>query len=628
MYKHSSLPLFRQGLYALSGSFLLLSALALLALNQVWLSGLSGLLIAALLLNQVAFALLIRWHDKIVQQMALLDKALDNCAEAIVITHADATIINVNPAYERITGFKREDVVGKNPRIVRSGLHDQAFYQNMWETLVNDGYWEGEITDRRQNGELFSKWLAISAMRDNKGETTHYVGVFQDISAQKETHDKLHQLVFYDRLTGLPNRVLLQEHIEQTLENARCHHSQIALMYLDLDNFKWVNDSLGHIRGDQLLRKVAERLRKNLGKADFIARLGGDELCVVTNTLTAGAEAADVANKIIVLFHEAFFIDGQEVHVSCSIGIAIFPDDGDNSSSLNKCADLALFQAKKEGRNTYRFFSPAQQAHATERVELENALHKALENKEFLIYYQPKVCLSDRSLVGMEALLRWKRPGIGLVSPERFIPLAEETGLIIPIGTWVLEEVCRQIKIWGSNCEDFAVAVNLSPRQFKETDFLQKVIEIVKNSGINPSCLELEVTEGMLMEDVEQAIERMKILRDMGITIAVDDFGTGYSSLAYLKRLPIDTLKIDRSFIRELTKTIDDDAIVDATVNLAHRLGLRVVAEGVEIPTQVDYLTAKGCDEVQGYFFGQPLPATDYTEPDLQDWLKKLKPYS
>ncbi len=546
-------------------------------------------------------------------QLLLARGIIDNTSEGIVVTDAGGRIIDVNPAYERILGYPREHVLGKKPGFAASGHHDQAFYRAMWSQLKAQGYWEGEIWDRHADGETVPQWLTINAITDPAGQVTHYAGIMLDISHQKAAEKQLKQMAFYDPLTGLPNRTLFRDRLEQELAAERRNHGQLALMFIDLDRFKDVNDTLGHAAGDEMLVEAARRLRAVVGEADTLARLGGDEFTVVLTDISQPNRLSSLAAELIQQLRLPFDLHGKTVHLGASIGIALFPEDGRDSETLVKNADIAMYQAKDAGRNTFHYFSAALQAHVFDRLEMEADLNQALERDELRVHYQPKFDLARRTLIGMEALVRWEHPEQGLIGPAQFIPLAEETGLILPLGEWVLREACAQAVQWlqTDSCA-LKLAVNLSARQFLHPQLVPLVDEILRDTGLPAPNLELEITESMVMSNIAKAITAMEQLRALGISLAIDDFGTGYSSLSYLKRFPINTLKIDQSFVRDLARDQDDDAIVDAIISLARSLKLEVIAEGIETEQQLAFLCRRQCSAGQGYLLGRPMPAAQF----------------
>jgi len=532
--------------------------------------------------------------------------------EGMVITDADNVILRVNQAFTELTGYAAEEVVGKKPNIFRSDRHDDAFYRSMWESIIATGRWQGEIWDRRKNGEVYPKWLTISAVRDAAGIVTHYIGTQFDITDRKQAEERIQSLAFYDQLTGLANRHSLNEQLAQAVRLAARNGHSFALMLLDLDNFKAVNDSLGHHVGDQLLVAVAKRLVAAVRHSDLVTRLGGDEFVILLPDITSPSDVAHVAEKILTTIPAPYRIDSHMLRTSPSIGICLYPDDATESLELLQRADTAMYHAKANGRNQYQFFKEEYQLAAIRRLALEAELHQAIAEQQFLLHYQPQIDLRNGRPVGVEALIRWQHPERGLVSPVYFIPIAEETGLILQIGDWVLEEACRQLAVWQDRgIDQICVSVNLTASQFLDRSLPARIQGLLSQYNVPAERLKLEVTESMSMASPEQTISSMKELTACGLSLSIDDFGTGYSSLAYLKLLPLSELKIDRSFVKDIETDQNDADICDVTVLLAHKLGLNVVAEGVETEAQLTYLLSIGCEKVQGYFFSRPLPAEE-----------------
>ncbi len=530
--------------------------------------------------------------------------------EAIVITDADANIIRVNQAFVDITGYSSDEAMGKNPRILKSGHHDQYFYASMWEQLLSTGSWMGEIWDRRKTGEVYPKWLSISVVRDIAGNITHFVSSFTDISARKASEERVRHLAYHDPLTGLANRSSLQEKLMQALVLALRNKRTLALMLLDLDHFKIINDTLGHPTGDQLLVQVAQRLNAAVRNSDLVARLGGDEFIIMLPEIDTSADVAHVAEKIRKSISEPYLINGQELRTSPSIGICLYPDDATEAQDLIKKADVAMYHAKANGRGNYQFFNEGLQQAALKRVRVESELRVGLEKQQFTLHYQPQLDLRTGQLVGVEALVRWQHPVHGLVPPMDFIPIAEETGLIIPLGDWVLQEACRQLAQWrDSGISHIRMSVNLAASQFSDRGLPARIQEVMAAHDLPAGSIDLEVTESMTMKSPSATVEMMKVLTGHGQSLSIDDFGTGYSSLAYLKLFPISTLKIDRSFVKDIETDENDASICDITVLLAHKLGMKVVAEGVETEAQLKYLLSIGCEKIQGYLISRPLPA-------------------
>ncbi len=542
--------------------------------------------------------------------LLLARKGFEVNSEAIMVSDSHNRIVRVNAAFEAITGYRESEVLGRDPKLLGSGRHDSAFFQTMWHTLRDDGYWEGEIWDKRKDGSEYPKWVHINTIRDSDARISHFVAVFSDISERKASEERIRYLAQHDALTGLPNRFTLAVHLEHALARAERAGEKIGLMFIDLDNFKTINDTLGHAVGDLLLCEVARRITSAVRKADIVARIGGDEFVVVLESAHLPGDAGMVAQKILDRMSEAVPVDGNELHTTPSIGIAIYPDDAANSEDLMKNADVAMYHAKSAGRNNYQFYAEHMNQAAAVRVQMEMRLRAAMATNEFSLHFQPQIDLSNGLVSGCEALIRWHNAELGWVSPASFIPLTEEIGLIVPIGEWVLRRACETAKGWlDAGIEFGCVAVNISPQQFRQRNFPQSVENILRETGLPAACLELEITESTIMETAETAIAMLVRLKSLGITLSVDDFGTGYSSLAYLKRFPIDRLKIDRSFVIDLETDSSDAVIATAVIALAHSLGLSVVAEGVESQGQSDFLREHGCDSVQGYFYCRPGPA-------------------
>lgn len=541
-------------------------------------------------------------------ELQLAVQVYENSSEAILVTDHENHILSVNPTFSRITGYTPDEVIGRNPNMLSSGRHDQAFYREMWDRLQNQGYWRGEIWNRRKNGEIFPEWLSISIVRGDNGKISRYIALFSDISESRQAAERIHYLANYDALTGLANRTLLQNQMEQAIAGTQRDHAQLALLTVDLDRFKQINDSLGQACGDELLKRAAERLQALVPADGIVARHGGDEFHLLLSGMDMDG-AAGMAQSVIEALSRPYSLDGHEVTVPPSIGIGLFPDDGGDVATLIGNAEAAMFHAKEQGGSRYQFFAPDMNASALQRMTLENSLRRALEHEEFLIHYQAQVDPKRNRIVGAEALLRWKHPEMDMVSPTVFIELAEESGVIVPLGEWMLRNVCRQIRAWQQAGERVVpISVNLSSRQFSQPNLPDMIEAILKESGVDPYFLELELTESTVMHDLDEAAQMIRRIKKLGIHVAVDDFGTGYSSLAYLKRFHIDKLKIDQSFIRELVDNADDSAIVRAIISMAHSLRLEVVAEGVETQKQLDFLKALNCDQIQGYFFSEALP--------------------
>lgn len=533
-------------------------------------------------------------------------------AEAIMITDHDNRIVAINPALAKLTGYTIDELIGKNPKIISSDLTPKSTYKEMWNALNSTGFWYGELIDKRKNGETYPKRATISVVLNDKGKVINYIASFSDITESKEAEEHIFRLAHHDVLTGLFNRLSLEDRMGQAILQAKRDNSKLAVMFIDLDRFKIINDTLGHHIGDALLVKVAKRLRKSVRDSDIVARLGGDEFVIVLTGLESIRLVANIAKKIVKSLAMTYKIDDHELHSTPSIGISTFPSDGKNSEDLMKNADTAMYHAKDEGRNNYQFYTDEFNKIAHERMTLEYDLRIALEKEQFILHYQPKIDALDGNISGLEALLRWNHPKRGLLMPDKFISIAEETGLIEPIGDWVLNEACRQSNIW--RCQEglsLKMSVNLSPKQLRDPKLVDRLHEIMKKHQITEDQLELEITENSVMTNTEQAIKQMIAIREAGVYLAIDDFGTGYSSLAYLKSFPIQVLKIDRTFVRDIEEDEDDAAICRATISLSHDLGLKVVAEGVETEAQKDFLVSHKCDTLQGYLFSRPIPSDE-----------------
>ncbi len=547
------------------------------------------------------------------QKLKLFEEVFHNALEGITITDVHGDIVAVNPAFTDITGYEPGEALGRNPRILKSDRHEVEFYQEMWHSLLNRGHWVGEIWNRRKSGEAYPEWLSISAIRDDRGRTTHFVAVFHDITEMKRKERQIAYQAYHDPLTSLPNRSLLMDRLRQAIAHAQRTHARLGVLFIDLDNFKHVNDSLGHSTGDALLRQVAERLSGMLRDEDTVARLGGDEFVIMIPELTEPDAAVQLAERIIGAFSKPVTLPGHELFVTPSIGITVFPEDGASPEALIKNADMAMYRAKDSGRNAYRMFTEEMNSQVTRRLTLEGELRRALVRGEFMVYYQPRVHLGTGAVVGMEALVRWQRPDGEVVSPAEFIPLAEETGIIVPLGEYVLMEACaRTQELARAGHAGLKVSVNLSPRQFSQQGLTDIVRETLQFTGLGAACLELEITETTLATDIEDAAAKLARLSRLGIGLAIDDFGTGYSSLYYLKLLPLDTLKVDRSFVRDLPDDPDDAHLVATILNLARNLNLNVVAEGVETEAQAEFLRGLHCQEMQGYLVARPMPFDEF----------------
>jgi len=549
------------------------------------------------------------------EQQLLAAKVFECSSDAIVITDAKSCILAVNQAFTRLTGYPAAEMVGKNPRILSSGKHDKTFYREMWDALLSEGHWQGEIWDKAKDGHIYPKWMSISAVRAAEGgEVTHYISIASDISERKRAEQEIQQLAFFDVLTGLPNRTLLRDRLEQMLAAAHRDEGHFALMFMDLDRFKYVNDSMGHTIGDKLLQAVAKRILECVREGDTVARLGGDEFVVLLREADS-LGASTVAEKLIKSIGDPFLIDDIQISTHASIGISLYPTDALDSDTLVKNADVAMYRAKEDGRNNFQFFMPEMNFRANRIFGMERDLHNALEQGEFELHFQPQADLTSGEVCGAEVLIRWNHPEKGRISPADFIPVAEETGQIVRLGEWVLRAACKQLAEWRSRgMPTFPLAVNLSIRQLLQPSLVDLVREVLAENKLAPGDLELEITEGIMMGDAKAALGFLTKMHEMGVQLSIDDFGTGYSSLNYLKNLPVDKLKVDQSFVRDIETDSSDAAIVRSIISLGHRLDLRVIAEGVETLAELDFLRMRGCDEVQGYYFSRPLPAAEFEQ--------------
>jgi diguanylate cyclase (GGDEF)-like protein/PAS domain S-box-containing protein len=536
--------------------------------------------------------------------------------EAMVVTDADQIILRVNRAFIEITGYEAEDVLGSTPRMLLSSDHDDSAYRQTWTNVARDKFWQGEIWGRHKGGRVYPIWQSISAVLTPEGQASHYVVAFNDISQRKDAEEQIRNLAFFDSLTQLPNRRLLIDRLGLALAAATRHHRHGALLFLDLDYFKTLNDTEGHDAGDQLLIELSRRLRTCVREGDTVARLGGDEFVVMLEDLSdnaddAAAQAETVGQKILESVAQPFPLKGRDYHGTLSIGICLFDDSHPSIDELLKRADVAMYQAKSGGRNTWRFFDPLMQEALVARAVMENDLRRVVAQGQLVLYYQPQLD-ENNHVLGAEALLRWQHPLRGLVPPAEFIPLAEETGLILPIGNWVMETACRQLRTWQDNplTRDLLLAVNVSAKQFHQADFVDRVKEIIERTGANPTKLKLELTESVIIDDIADTVDKMKTLKSLGIGFSMDDFGTGYSSLSYLRRLPLDQLKIDRSFVNEVETNSGDAVIVQTIIGMARSLGLDVIAEGVEKAGQREFLNRNDCPTFQGFLFSQAVPVS------------------
>jgi diguanylate cyclase (GGDEF)-like protein/PAS domain S-box-containing protein len=547
------------------------------------------------------------------EHMQLAAKVFENTAEGIMITDADLRIRSVNQAFSTITGYSQQEVLGQKPSILSSGRHDRGFYEDLWRQLGHEGFWQGELWNRRKDGNVFPEWMAINVVRNALGEVSHYVAIFSDQTERRAADERIQFLAHYDVLTGLPNRTHLRERAGLAIQNARQDGTGLALLLLDLDRFKTINESLGHAAGDTLLQVSAERIRTALAAGQMVARQGGDEFIVLLPAISDATEAAMVAESIILAFSPSVDLHGHVVNITPSIGISLYPQDGQDFDTLVGNADAAMYHSKSFGCNSYKFYTSDLSARAHEMLAIESQLRFALERNEFVLHYQPLVEMQQGVIVGAEALIRWHHPELGLLGPDRFIRVAEDRGYIVQLGNWVISEACRQQAAWrAAGLNRITLAVNLSAMQFRQHDLQYTLEAALAAHDLPGSALDIEVTESVVMDDVDATMLTIYAIKDMGAQLSIDDFGTGYSSLSYLKRFKADKLKIDRSFVQDIPNDPDDGAIAKAIINIAHTLNMTVVAEGVETLDQWKFLQDEGCDQVQGYLLAKPVPAEDF----------------
>ena len=554
---------------------------------------------------------------KQMEEMLRISAIAFESQSAMIVTDLNSVILRVNRAFTKLTGYSAQEAIGQTPQMLSSGRHDKKFFRAMWRTLKKTGYWQGEIWNRRKNSMIVAEWLTIAAVTAPDGSITHYVGTFSDITENKDAVAEIHRLAYYDPLTHLPNRRLLQDRLGQELAAATRNELYGAILFLDLDNFKTLNDTRGHDAGDQLLVEVARRLPAAVREGDIVGRLGGDEFVVLLADLSPEAEVAailtkQVGEKLLDALACPYNFDGYEFHCTASIGIRLYREH-ETVEDLLRHADLAMYQAKTAGRNTLSFFDPSMQAMVTARADMEKDLRRALEQHQFKLYFQSQV-YRNCQIVGAEVLLRWQHPERGLVSPLEFIPLAEKTSLILPIGQWVLETACAQLKIWEGNphTQQLQLAVNVSARQFRHPDFVAQIQQALSSNAINPELLKLELTESLVLDNINDTIVKMHALREIGVRFSLDDFGTGYSSFSYLTQLPLDQLKIDRSFVHNIGVKSTDAIIVQTIIGMAYNLGIEVIAEGVETEAQRAFLVRHGCPAFQGHLFSKPVPINEF----------------
>ncbi|MCL1861175.1 MAG: EAL domain-containing protein [Proteobacteria bacterium] len=553
---------------------------------------------------------------RVQSNLRLYSTLFNSAAEGMVITDANTRILIANPAFTAITGYSAEEIQSRSPSMLSSGRHTRTFYNDMWKTLERCGKWQGEIWNRRKSGERYPEWLSIAVVYDEKGNAAHYIGVFSDITERKKNEAHIQHLSLFDPLTNLPNRLLMREKLNEAIsQSQRVDNRHTAVLFANLDRFRNINDTLGNELGDALLQQVAERSQSMLRTTDTVSRLGSDEFVFILPDIGQPQDAAGIARKLLACIGHPYLLGGHNITITASIGIALSESDGITAAELLRNADAAMSRAKEDGRNNFRFYSADMNVTTLGDLLLENQLRNAIEHNELELFYQPKVDSSTGILKGAEALLRWRHPEYGTIPPSRFIHLAEESGLIVPIGAWVLRTACRQIREWReAGLPVVPVAVNLSAQQFLQSDLLAQVSDSLEAAGIEPELLELELTESILMRNVDRTVDILSCLRRMGVSLSIDDFGTGYSSLSYLKQFEVNFLKIDRSFVAGIQGMDTGGSIAIAIIGLAHALGLKVVAEGVETDEQSCFLLEHGCDIFQGYLFSRPVPASDFAQ--------------
>jgi len=552
-------------------------------------------------------------QKKVFARWQLAKIVFDITKEGIVVTDANNTIETVNPAFKAITGYSYTEVVGQNPSILQSGRHDEPFYQQMWQSVHKQGFWEGEIWNKKKSGLIYPEWLAIHAILDEAGEIIQYVAVFSDITQRKANEEKIWHQANHDALTDLPNRTLLVDRAESALQRAKREHTNMAVMFMDLDHFKHINDHYGHAAGDELLITVAERISSTLRKSDMVVRISGDEFVVLMPLLEHSMDAGRVAEKIISTLSQPYLLCDNNVHISASAGIAVFPGDGDHVEALMKHADLAMYKAKESGRNQHVFYDQKMNEVSENRTEVEHDLIQALQDNQLVMYYQPVTDIRSNKITHAEALIRWQHPVKGLVPPDDFIPIAEQCGLIISLGEWVVSEVSRQVSQWQSEGKsDLHVFLNVSPIQLMHSNLPAYLAKAAKQFPLSRGNIGIEITENVLIDGPDKIKQVLDVLKDEGINFLIDDFGTGFSSMRYLQKLPFDGLKIDRSFVSMVDEDHEKAVLVKAMIHMAHSLNLTVVAEGIEREQELAFLRAHDCDFAQGYLLGRPEPAEKF----------------
>lgn len=549
------------------------------------------------------------------ERLRLQAAALEAAANGIVITDSKGTIVWTNPAFSRLTGYSSEEALGRNPRLLNSGKQDNLFYATLWSTILSGKVWHGELVNKCKDGTFYSEEQTITPVRSDDGEISNFVAIKHDITDRKRSEERIQHLAYFDGVTGLPNRALLEDRLGTALASARRRGERVALLFLDLDNFKIINDSLGHSIGDLVLKEVAARLKKRVREQDTVARLGGDEFVLVLTAVKETGDVAVAAKRILDELAAVFVIQGRSLNISCSIGISMFPDHGTDTVALIKNADSGMYYAKEKGRGNFQFFTPEMNDQVVERLTLETSLRTALERNELFLMYQPQIDIASGRIIGAEALLRWRHPELGLVPPDKFIRIAENNGLIVPIGEWVLRTACAQAREWQDHgLPAVPVAVNVSAVQLRHEGLVELIAKVLLETGLPPQYLELELTESVIMSNADAILSALHQLKQTGVKLSIDDFGTGYSSLSYLKHFPVYKLKVDRSFVRDIAVDVDDAAITSTIINMAKSLNLKVIAEGVENEDQMSFLSRHQCDEIQGYYFSKPLGSDDFAD--------------
>ncbi|GAE24573.1 diguanylate cyclase/phosphodiesterase [Halalkalibacter wakoensis JCM 9140] len=541
------------------------------------------------------------------QNLQLYSQVFENAREGVMFTNKEGKIISVNPSFTETTGYTKTDVLGKTPRILSSGLHDVDFYISMWEEIHEKGSWQGEIWNKKKNGEIYLESLSINAVQESDGTIKHYVGIFTDITKKKKSEEQLKHLAHYDSLTGLPNRFYFQEKLKEELDKRQKQDYLTAVLFLDLNGFKMINDAFGHSIGDELLKAVSKRLEISIEKKGFVARLGGDEFTICLTKVHNVNEIKQIVNELDKAFSAPFHIINQEFFIRLSIGVSLYPDDGQDVDDLIRKADLAMYVAKKQGKYV-EFHQGGFDISGESKLTVVNGLRKAIERDELVLFYQPQFNLKTNEVVGLEALLRWNQKGVGITSPATFMSIAEETGLIVPIGEWVIKRVCNQVMNWKEKGLPFTkVSINLSARQFVDASLITFLTDVIHETKVDPTYISLEITESISMHSIDYAIKTLEAIRLLGFSVSVDDFGTGHSSLSYLKRFPVNALKIDRSFVKDIWREKENAAIVQAIISMAKGLKLEVIAEGVETKEELSIIKQLGCTYGQGYYFAKPM---------------------